>query len=191
MDSVRAVCLILCPHQPLPETLIPAASAICLLLLLIIPCITFHIVVFSAISAVCLYLIPSLLPSHPSSHPGHHGPDLPPRQLCVRPVGRGEQLGEGALHRGRRARGQRARRGQEGGRGLRLPAGQQEGGHRGTGMFQGFQLAHSLGGGTGSGMGTLLISKVTGEGAPVTSAIPDQGGVPRQDYEHIQRHPLA
>ena len=26
--------------------------------------------------------------------------------------------------------------------------------------FQGFQLAHSLGGGTGSGMGTLLISKV-------------------------------
>ena len=27
-------------------------------------------------------------------------------------------------------------------------------------VFQGFQLAHSLGGGTGSGLGTLLISKV-------------------------------
>lgn len=29
--------------------------------------------------------------------------------------------------------------------------------------FQGFQLTHSLGGGTGSGMGTLLISKVREE----------------------------
>lgn len=29
--------------------------------------------------------------------------------------------------------------------------------------LQGFQLAHSLGGGTGSGMGTLLISKVREE----------------------------
>ena len=28
--------------------------------------------------------------------------------------------------------------------------------------LQGFQMAHSLGGGTGSGMGTLLISKVRG-----------------------------
>ena len=27
-------------------------------------------------------------------------------------------------------------------------------------IVQGFQLAHSLGGGTGSGLGTLLISKV-------------------------------
>ena len=29
--------------------------------------------------------------------------------------------------------------------------------------LQGFQLTHSLGGGTGSGMGTLLISKVGGK----------------------------
>ena len=29
--------------------------------------------------------------------------------------------------------------------------------------LQGFQLCHSLGGGTGSGMGTLLISKIRGE----------------------------
>ena len=29
--------------------------------------------------------------------------------------------------------------------------------------IQGFQLAHSLGGGTGSGMGTLLISKIREE----------------------------
>merc|ERR1712212_707796 len=30
-------------------------------------------------------------------------------------------------------------------------------------MLQGFQLAHSLGGGTGSGMGTLLVSKIREE----------------------------
>ena len=30
-------------------------------------------------------------------------------------------------------------------------------------VFQGFQLTHSLGGGTGSGMGTLLISKIREE----------------------------
>lgn len=29
--------------------------------------------------------------------------------------------------------------------------------------LQGFQIAHSLGGGTGSGMGTLLISKIREE----------------------------
>jgi tubulin beta len=29
--------------------------------------------------------------------------------------------------------------------------------------LQGFQLAHSLGGGTGSGLGTLLISKIREE----------------------------
>ena len=29
-----------------------------------------------------------------------------------------------------------------------------------TDCLQGFQLTHSLGGGTGSGMGTLLISKI-------------------------------
>ena len=33
----------------------------------------------------------------------------------------------------------------------------------GCDCFQGFQLCHSLGGGTGSGMGTLLISKVREE----------------------------
>ena len=31
----------------------------------------------------------------------------------------------------------------------------------GCDCLQGFQLTHSLGGGTGSGMGTLLISKVS------------------------------
>ena len=30
-------------------------------------------------------------------------------------------------------------------------------------MLQGFQLTHSLGGGTGSGMGTLIISKIREE----------------------------
>lgn len=30
-------------------------------------------------------------------------------------------------------------------------------------MLQGFQLTHSLGGGTGSGMGTLLIAKIREE----------------------------
>ena len=30
-------------------------------------------------------------------------------------------------------------------------------------ILQGFQVSHSLGGGTGSGMGTLLISKVREE----------------------------
>lgn len=33
----------------------------------------------------------------------------------------------------------------------------------GCDCLQGFQLAHSLGGGTGSGMGTLLISKIREE----------------------------
>ena len=33
----------------------------------------------------------------------------------------------------------------------------------GCDCLQGFQLCHSLGGGTGSGMGTLLISKVREE----------------------------
>jgi len=33
----------------------------------------------------------------------------------------------------------------------------------GTDCLQGFQLTHSLGGGTGSGMGTLLISKIREE----------------------------
>ncbi|RXG61202.1 Tubulin beta-4 chain [Armadillidium vulgare] len=42
----------------------------------------------------------------------------------------------------------------------------------GCDCLQGFQLTHSLGGGTGSGMGTLLISKI-------------REGIPRQDYEHI------
>ena len=33
----------------------------------------------------------------------------------------------------------------------------------GTDCLQGFQITHSLGGGTGSGMGTLLISKIREE----------------------------
>ena len=33
----------------------------------------------------------------------------------------------------------------------------------GCDLLQGFQLTHSLGGGTGSGMGTLLISKIREE----------------------------
>ena len=38
-------------------------------------------------------------------------------------------------------------------------------GHAGCDCLQGFQLCHSLGGGTGAGMGTLLISKAEAEGA--------------------------
>ena len=37
--------------------------------------------------------------------------------------------------------------------------------HAGCDCLQGFQLCHSLGGGTGAGMGTLLISKVGAVGA--------------------------
>ncbi|OLP78934.1 Tubulin beta chain [Symbiodinium microadriaticum] len=37
--------------------------------------------------------------------------------------------------------------------------------------LQGFQLCHSLGGGTGAGMGTLLISKVGARGAPWTACL--------------------
>ncbi|CAM9806125.1 unnamed protein product, partial [Lampetra planeri] len=43
--------------------------------------------------------------------------------------------------------------------------------------LQGFQLTHSLGGGTGSGMGTLLISKIREE-------------YPRPHHEHLQRGAL-
>lgn len=35
--------------------------------------------------------------------------------------------------------------------------------HKTVLIFQGFQLTHSLGGGTGSGMGTLLIAKIREE----------------------------
>ncbi|XP_044379683.1 uncharacterized protein [Triticum aestivum] len=74
----------------------------------------------------------------------HHGlraqgdlrPDLPPRQLCLRPVRRRQQLGQGPLHRGRGAHRLRPRRRPRGGRELRC--------------LQGFQVCHSLGGGTGS-----------------------------------------
>lgn len=38
--------------------------------------------------------------------------------------------------------------------------------------LQGFQLTHSLGGGTGSGMGTLLISKIREEYPDRTSLLP-------------------
>ena len=48
---------------------------------------------------------------------------LPPRQLRVRAVRGRQQLGQGTLHRGRGAGGQRAGRGEEGGRELRLSAG--------------------------------------------------------------------
>ena len=49
--------------------------------------------------------------------------DLPPRQLCVWAERRGQQLGQGPLHRGRGAHRLGARRRAQGGRGLRLPAG--------------------------------------------------------------------
>uniref|UniRef100_A0A453J9E0 Tubulin beta chain n=1 Tax=Aegilops tauschii subsp. strangulata TaxID=200361 RepID=A0A453J9E0_AEGTS len=75
---------------------------------------------------------------------------LPPRQLRLRPVRRRQQLGQGPLHRGRRAHRLRPRRRPQGGRELRLPP-------------RCFQVCHSLGGGTGSGMGTLLISKIREE----------------------------
>ena len=50
-------------------------------------------------------------------------PDLPSRQLRVRSVGRRQQLGEGSLHGGRRARGLGTGRGAQGVGELRLPAG--------------------------------------------------------------------
>ena len=61
----------------------------------------------------------------------HHGlgplgplrPDLPPGQLRLRPDGRGQQLGQGPLHRGRRAHRLGPRRRAQGGRVLRLPPG--------------------------------------------------------------------
>ncbi|XP_044325500.1 uncharacterized protein [Triticum aestivum] len=57
----------------------------------------------------------------------HHGlraqgalrPDLPPRQLCLRPVRRRQQLGQGPLHQGRGAHRLRPRRRPRGGRELR------------------------------------------------------------------------
>ena len=39
--------------------------------------------------------------------------------------------------------------------------------HAGCDCLQGFQLCHSLGGGTGAGMGTLLISKVGASGSAI------------------------
>ena len=61
----------------------------------------------------------------------HHGlsalgsvrSDLSAGQLRVRPVGRGQQLGQGPLHRGRRARRLDTRGGAQGGRVVRLLAG--------------------------------------------------------------------
>ena len=61
----------------------------------------------------------------------HHGlcekwrlwPNLPPRQLRLRAEWRRQQLGQGALHRGGRAGGQRPRRGEEGGGVVRLLTG--------------------------------------------------------------------
>lgn len=49
---------------------------------------------------------------------------FPARQLRVRAVGRRQQLGQGPLHGGRRARGRRVGRGAQGERELRLFAGQ-------------------------------------------------------------------
>ncbi|KAK1327545.1 hypothetical protein QTO34_013047 [Cnephaeus nilssonii] len=60
-----------------------------------------------------------------------------------------QQLGQGPLHRGRRAGGLRPGRGAEGGRELRLPAG--------------LSADPLAGRGHGSGMGTLLISKIREE----------------------------
>jgi hypothetical protein len=38
--------------------------------------------------------------------------------------------------------------------------------------LQGFQLLHSLGGGTGAGLGSLLLSKLREVGAPKVTLIP-------------------
>uniref|UniRef100_A0A8D8DAP1 (northern house mosquito) hypothetical protein n=1 Tax=Culex pipiens TaxID=7175 RepID=A0A8D8DAP1_CULPI len=48
---------------------------------------------------------------------------VPSGQLCVRPVRRRQQLGQGTLHRGGGAGGRRPGRGAQGVRELRLPAG--------------------------------------------------------------------
>ena len=89
---------------------------------------------------------------------------LPPRQLRVRAVRGRQQLGQGALHRGRGAGGQRAGRGEEGGRGLRLSAGIP------ADSLPGWR--HWLRHGN-------------------TSHLQGQGGVPRQDHELLQRGPLT
>ncbi len=60
---------------------------------------------------------------------------LQPRQLCVWPVWCRQQLGQGPLHRGRRADRLRAGRRAQGGRGLRLPAGCVHGGGVGEGSM--------------------------------------------------------
>ena len=64
-------------------------------------------------------------------------------------------------------------------------------------FVQGFQLAHSLGGGTGSGLGTLLISKVAidslvGVGSlamlifsNITIALSDNRRVPGPYHSHL------
>jgi len=63
--------------------------------------------------------------------------------------------------------------------------------------LQGFQLTHSLGGGTGSGMGTLLISKIREE-YPDRKCIVFIGNWNHyiflffyRNYEHIQCCPIA
>ena len=61
-----------------------------------------------------------------------------------------QQLGQGSLHRGCRADRLRV-----------LDVVRKEA--EGCDCLQGFQITHSLGGGTGSGMGTLLISKIREE----------------------------
>ena len=59
---------------------------------------------------------------------------------------------------------------------------------------QGFQLVHALGGGTGSGLGTLLINKIRFYSSytfiyralvNILLIVPIQRGIPRQDHEHI------
>jgi tubulin beta len=49
----------------------------------------------------------------------------------------------------------------------------------GCDSLQGFQITHSLGGGTGSGMGTLLISKIR------------EGEIDTTDVTHISKHYLS
>ena len=76
-------------------------------------------------------------------------PDLPPGQLRLRPVGRRQQLGQGHYTEGAELID------------AVLDVVRKEA--EGYLFLQGFTMTHSLGGGTGSGMGTLLISKIREE----------------------------
>ena len=92
-----------------------------------------------------------------------HGQDLQTRQLCVRPVWGRQQLGQGSLHRGGRVGGQRHWCCQKGEWSLWLSPGVPT---------------------------SPLLGRWNWVWYGNTSHLQDQGGVSRQDHEHILRHPL-